>query len=178
MLGQGLDQRAGTFRKGDQPKDWRATGPKNRRATTPRTGQVPRYFFNLDFGGRVPEASSTSRTMASRRSVPRVARRPVEGRGTAAGNAVHSSLFCSFPSLCSCHQVLRTCLASSRWTLGLQLTATVRAASTLMLAKGLSATRRFGFEVPGAFPSRVSHRLDVVRDGQFRRIYGYCSFWR
>ena len=67
--------------------------------------------------------------------------------------------------------VPRTCLARSRWTLGLQLTVTVRAHFTLTLANGLSASRPSGFEVPGASPSRVSHRLDVVRVGQSRHCY-------
>ena len=67
--------------KGDHPQNWRATDPSTS-GHQPHNWSSRRYFLNLEFGGHVLEVSSTSRTMASRRSVPRVALRPVGGCGT------------------------------------------------------------------------------------------------
>ena len=67
--------------KGDHSQNWRATDPSTS-GNQPHNWSSRRYFLNLEFGGHVLEVSSTSRTMASRRSVPRVALRPVGGCGT------------------------------------------------------------------------------------------------
>ena len=68
--------------KGDHPQNWRATDPRHQRAPTPQLVK-PSLFLNLEFGGHVPEVSSTSRTLASRRSLPRVVLWLVGGCGTA-----------------------------------------------------------------------------------------------
>ena len=80
--------------KGDHPQNWPATDPST-------SGQQPHnwssrrfFFFNLEFGGHVPEVSSTSRSMASRRSVPRAPLRSVGG----CGQAMLSQ--CGFPLVC------------------------------------------------------------------------------
>ena len=44
---------AGTPRKGDQPKNWRATDPKTS-GHQPKNWSGRRYFFNLNVGGHVP----------------------------------------------------------------------------------------------------------------------------
>ena len=75
--GQGLDPRAGT-------------PPQGRPA--PKTGGRPTQELDRYLDGHVPEVSS--RPMASRRSVPRFALRPVGGRGTADGVAVRCPLVC------------------------------------------------------------------------------------
>ena len=68
--------------KGDHPQNWWATDPSTS-GHQPHNWSSRRYFFNVEFGGHVPEVSSTSRSMASRRSVPRVVLRPVGGCGQA-----------------------------------------------------------------------------------------------
>ena len=73
------EQTCGHLPPGDQPQNWRATGTAG---TNPKTGQVPpQVLFNLDFGGRVPEVSSTRCPTACRRSVRRLRFLPVGGRG-------------------------------------------------------------------------------------------------
>ena len=71
--------------KGDHPQNWRATDPSTS-GYQPHNWSSRRYFLNIEFGGHALEVSSTSRTMASRRSVPRVTLRPVGGCGT--GDAI------------------------------------------------------------------------------------------
>ena len=161
---------------------------KEKRAGTARRAPTPKLdrhavIFNLDFGGHVPEVSSTSRPMASRRSVSRVALRPVGGRGTADGIAVrcpgesylHSallivplvSLTLFLLGLVCEVQVSRGC--PSFRTVPVTMSMRVDAST---LANGLSASRPSGFEVPGASPSRVSQRLVMMRQGRSRHRYG------
>ena len=72
--------------KGDHPQNWRATDPSTS-GQQPHNWSSRRFFFflkkNLEFGGHVPEVSSTSRSVASRRSVPRAPLRSVGGCGQA-----------------------------------------------------------------------------------------------
>ena len=63
---------AGHPRKGRPSPKLAATDPNHQRAHQPHNWSSRRYFYNLEFGGHVPEVSSTSRPVASRRSVPRV----------------------------------------------------------------------------------------------------------
>ena len=194
MPAPGGDKRAGTPPAGRPTPKLASDRPKERRAPTPK---LDRHTVNF-FEPRLRRSRARGHFDKSSNGQSEISSTQYGVWWYTICTLRASSSFCSSPSLCSCggstarsrlhadvqasvpvtmsmrvdawKVVVRTCLARSRWTLGLQLTVTVRADFTLTLANRLSASRPSGFEVPGASPSRVSQRLDVVRVGQSRHV--------
>ena len=78
------EQACGHKPPGDQPQNWRATGPRNG-GHQPKNWTGEPLRFNHDVGGRVLEVSRLSCTSTCRRSVCLPALHLVGGRGSACG---------------------------------------------------------------------------------------------